>query len=102
MLRQPCMESAFLVRLHCDPNHLPIGCVQMKDYVGYVLKLKTVRTWRVIEGLLIKAVEYLLEAASGSPEAKFPFNPWWANPSISGYAQVHRSLLAVRASALKA
>ena len=72
------------------------------NYVGYALKLEMVRTWQVIKGSLIKAAEYLIEAASGSPEVKFLFNPWWANPSTFGYTQVHRSLLAVRASALKA
>ena len=59
MLRQPRMESAFLARLHCDPDHLPIERVQTKDYVGYALKLETVKTWQVIEGSLIKAAEYL-------------------------------------------
>lgn len=102
MLRQSRVESAFLARLHCDPAHLPITRVQMKDYVGYSLTRETVGAWRVIEDSLIKVAEYLIDEANPSPEARFPFDAFWANPRSYNYDAVHRTLQGVRDSAQKA
>ncbi|KAI0741225.1 hypothetical protein C8Q76DRAFT_791569 [Earliella scabrosa] len=102
MLRKSQVESAFLLRLQCDPARLPIVRVKMPDYVGYLLTADTINAWRAIEGSLLQVITILSDAMDGHAEHRMPFNVFWSLPSQHNYHTVFRDIRHVRASAQKA
>ncbi|KAI0640277.1 hypothetical protein C8Q77DRAFT_1046508, partial [Trametes polyzona] len=60
------------------------------------------KSWWQLERSLLRVCDILLEAASGSREAKFPFDPFWPNPSEYSYRDPFPTMSAARVAALKA
>ena len=85
MVRSYDSESAFLSRLQVDPRHVSI----QRSGNDYFLSQDLRASWARLENTLGSVTEYLLQSASGKPEAKFPFDCFWPMPKECGYQSAH-------------
>ncbi|KAI0373835.1 hypothetical protein BV20DRAFT_937302, partial [Pilatotrama ljubarskyi] len=102
VLKRPRQEDVFLSRLRTDLRAIHVVKVESGTLRGYTVAPSIRKSWQHLEDSLLRLSGILLEAVRDGPESKFPFDPYWPNPSEFRYKEVHISETAARISALKA
>ena len=97
MLKRHSVESAFMSRLDCETENLPI----VKHKQGYVLREDVRTSWQRLEAIFVPITSILMDTQRRSPEGNISWMTHWSLPSEFEYLKVHRTGLSARIAAAR-